>query len=380
MNESVNPAMLTLAREIRGLTQKELAQASALSQGKISRYEGGSRTVTNSDLSNLARALRFPETFFYQAGTRRGNEPTELFHRKRRKVAVKDLRQIDGLVNLHRLGSTQLLEAFEQVTAYSIPQIPSGDFEDIEEIARKVRAIWKMPAGPVHDLIGWFEQASSLVFTYDFITDKIDEVVQWIPPSPPIILVNRASPADRVRFSLAHALGHLVMHLDVVPYEDMENEADQFAASFLMPANDIIHELEPVTIQHMLELKQYWKVSMSTLIRRAYDLEVISKRRYTSLFQQLSRAGYRKNEPFPIPRETPRLVKTLLDAHKEQLGYSDEELAQLLNVSLEDYCLWYYPHYPQKIIDFPPNEIRHSGSGFDYNPPLKWPNREILDM
>lgn len=365
MSTSVNPAMLTLAREIRGLTQTELAQLSALNQGKISRYEGGSSKVTDSDLRHLSRALRFPESFFLQSGSRLGNEPSEIFHRRRRTVSMKDLKQIDGLVDLHRLGCKQLLEAFEQVTSSSIPQIPLGGLDDIEEIARAVRAIWKMPTGPVHDLIGWLEQASCLVFMYNFKTDKIDEVVQWIQPEPPIILINRAAPADRVRFSLAHALGHLIMHRDVVPYKEMEGEADQFAASFLMPANDIIHELEPVTIQHMLELKQYWKVSMSTLIRRAYNLEVISKRRYTSLFQQLSRAGYRKREPFPIPRETPQLVNTILAAHKEHLGYSDEELAKLLNINLEDYYEWYCP---TKIIPFPPNATRNAMSREDFAP------------
>ena len=218
-----------------------------------------------------------------------------------------------------------------------------------------MRALWQMPTGPVHNLIGWLEQASCLVFEYDFKTDKIDEVVQWIPPDPPVILVNSTAPADRLRFSLAHALGHLVMHRAVEPYKEMEKEADQFASAFLLPANDITEELTPVSLQHMLELKPYWQVSMACLIFRSKDLQIIGETRYRSLFQQLSRLGYRKNEPFPIQRETPQLVKRIIDSYRRELAYTNRELAKLLRVPLKDFREWYYPW---KIIDFPSSDSR----------------------
>lgn len=355
MNESVNPEMLTLAREIRGWTQKYVSEASGISQGKISKYEGGIAHVKDSDLSLFVNALRFPADFFYQKGFRLGNEPSEIFHRRRRTVAIRDLRRIDGLVDLYRLGSRYLLNAFEITSSTSVPSLALDEYDSVAQMAEAVRAAWKIPAGPVRDLIGWLEHASCLVFSYDFRTDKIDEAVQWIPPSPPVIVVNKSAPADRVRFSLAHALGHLVMHRDVVPYKEMEDEANEFAAAFLMPKEDIEHELEPATIQHMLELKEYWKVSMQSLIRRANKLGVITPRRYMSLFQQLSRAGYRKREPFPIERESPQLVQRLLDSHKEHLDYSDRELAKLLKVHIDDYYDWYYP---KKIIEFPTNDFQ----------------------
>ena len=351
MNMTVNPEMLTLAREIRGMTQKQVAESSGIRQGTLSRYETGLVPTSDADVSRLALALKFPTDFFYQKGFRLGNEPSEIFHRRRRKVASKDLKRIDGLVDLFRLGSRHLLEAFELKSTASVPLLSINDFESVADVAAAVRAGWRIPTGPVQDLIAWLEHASCLVFLHDFNTDKIDEAVQWIPPSPPVIVVNRSAPADRVRFSLAHALGHLVMHRDIAPYPGMEQEADEFAASFLMPERDIRGSLAPVTVKHLLELKQYWRVSMQALIRRARDLDIIKQRRYRSLFQQLSRAGYRKREPFPIPRESPRLVKSLLDAHKVQLGYSDLELAQLLLVRLEDYYDWYYPR--DKIIPFP---------------------------
>ncbi len=147
----------------------------------------------------------------------------------------------------------------------------------------------------------------------------------------------------------------------------MEKEADQFAAAFLMPKYDIEDELAPVTINRMLELKQYWKCSMASLIYRAKTLGVISERQFTSLCQQRSRLGYYKNEPFPISRETPQMVKRLIDSHKQHLDYTDEELAKLLKVRVEYYYEWYYP---RKIIEFPSHEF-HLKSSHDSSASLE---------
>ncbi len=350
MNATVNPEMLTLAREVRGMTQTQLAQESGIRQTKISRYEGDLAKVDEEDLRYIAEALGFPEEFFFQSGQRFGAESTEVFHRRRRSVSARDIRRIDGLVNLYRISCDRLLRAFQQVRALTVPSLSVDDFDTVDDIAYAVRSFWGIPSGPIKNLIAQLEQASCLVFSVDFQIDKIDEVVQWIPPSPPIILVNSSAPADRTRLSLAHALGHLVMHRNELPYKEMEHEANRFAAAFLMPEHDIIDELKPVTIQHMLELKQYWKVSMQALIYRAKELEVISERRFTSLFQQLSRFGYRKSEPFPIDHEKPRLVSDLVDKHRLELGYTDEELAQLLRVNIVDFYKWYRTGH--KVVDF----------------------------
>ncbi len=350
MDGTVNPEMLTLAREVRGMTQTQLAQESGIGQTKISRYEGNLANVDNEDLWDIADALEFPEAFFLQSGQRFGAESTEVFHRRRRSVSARDIRRIDGLVNLHRISCERLLQAFQQIKPLTVPSLSTNDFDTIDDIAYAVRSFWKIPGGPIKNLIARLEQASCLVFSMDFEIDKIDEVVQWIPPSPPIILVNSSAPADRTRLSLAHALGHLVMHRNELPYKEMEHEANQFAAAFLMPEHDIIDELKPVTIQHMLELKQYWKVSMQALIYRAKELEVISERRFTSLFQQLSRFGYRKSEPFPIDHEKPRLVEDLVDKHRLELGYTDAELAQLLRINISDFYKWYRKGH--KVVEF----------------------------
>ncbi|HAG99910.1 MAG TPA: hypothetical protein DCL75_13910 [Ktedonobacter sp.] len=108
-------------------------------------------------------------------------------------------------------------------------------------------------------------------------------------------------------FTLAHEIGHIVMHQ--IPTENMEEEADRFAAEFLMPSRDISPDLDSITFTNLARLKSYWKVSMAALIVRANDMGKITQRQYRTLFEQMNKNGYRMNEPIPIPVEEPALLK-----------------------------------------------------------------------
>lgn len=64
-----NPYMLKMAREIRMLTYKALAEQSGISANTISRYEKGMQAIDEDDLVTLSEVLRFPVAFFSQAFT-----------------------------------------------------------------------------------------------------------------------------------------------------------------------------------------------------------------------------------------------------------------------------------------------------------------------
>ncbi|MBL8164341.1 MAG: ImmA/IrrE family metallo-endopeptidase [Anaerolineae bacterium] len=354
MNASFNAEMLILAREVRGMTQTELAERSSIDQGRISRYEGGIKRIPLDEMQVLAKTLEFPMSFFARDGKRLAAETGDVFHRKRRSLSAVQQKQIDGLLNLYRMGVADLLNQIEFDPLYTIPQCNLAEFDsNVDDVAAAVRAKWRIPSGPINNMIAQLEEASCFVFAHDFGTDLIDEAVQWIEPTPPIILVNTRSPGDRLRFSLAHALGHLVLHHNQLPHPQIEEEADKFAAAFLMPAEDIRPELTTVTISHLLNLKPYWKVSMQALIVRAKDIGEISERQYNSLFQMLSKYGYRKNEPFSLPTEIPQSITDLLNEYRK-LGYSNAELADLVKVNVHDFEAWFQSDpFPIRLVQKP---------------------------
>jgi Zn-dependent peptidase ImmA (M78 family) len=143
-----------------------------------------------------------------------------------------------------------------------------------------------------------------------------------------LFFLNKDAPSDRMRWTLAHEIGHSIMHRH--PTGDVEEQANEFASEFLMPRDEIAHHLEDLTLEKAAMLKPIWKVSMAAIIMRAVQLGCITERKSRSLFTSLSAQGYKRNEPFPIDPEEPYLVRNLVAYYREKLQYNDFDLAQLL--------------------------------------------------
>jgi len=239
--------------------------------------------------------------------------------------------------------------------AIQIPRFEIDDgYANPSEVAAAVRQFWKVPRGPIPNLVGLIEQAGVIVMPLDSDSSLFDGFVLRHAKAP-IIFINKNIPASRMRFALAHELGHLVMHTWVGGHE--EDEANLFASSFLMPEDDISINLAEMNWDNILYLKNAWKVSMAALIFRAEQIGTISSTRKTTMFQTLSRKGWRTREPGEFQKEKPNLIKTLLDIHKNELGYSADEISELMNLSQSDYYETYEPViYPvsPKYLSFVP--------------------------
>jgi len=324
----VNPEMLRLAREAREMTQSDLARRIGVPQSKISKFEADLMPVSDSDLERIASALDFPKHFFTWTDSVYGFASHEIFHRMRRRVGMRLLGRVHAEINIRQMQLRRLLSA-TVIDCDEFPRIDPEEFDgDIEAIAGAVRATWHLPPGPVRNVTEAIENAGGVIVPQDFGTRQIDAVSQWLPGLPPVFFVNTRFPGDRLRLSLCHELAHLVMHRIVQP--EAETEAKRFAAEFLMPAADIRHQLQNVTLPKLADLKPYWKASMAALARRAYDLQTITERQYRRLMIRLSELGYRLREPIDIAPEQPVIFQQLLDLHRKELGYSAGELLYFL--------------------------------------------------
>jgi Zn-dependent peptidase ImmA (M78 family) len=105
-----------------------------------------------------------------------------------------------------------------------------------------------------------------------------------------------------------------------------EQQANEFAAAFLMPAEDIGPEL-PTQLDWptLLRLKAKWHVSLAALLVRAKTLGIMSEHVYAQAWKAMSARGWRKVEPGPlgIP-EAPVLLQRALGL-METIGLSYAE-------------------------------------------------------
>ena len=80
---------------------------------------------------------------------------------------------------------------------------------------------------------------------------------------------------------------------------------------------------------------------MAALIMAASRLNVPPTSRITSLWVQLSRAGYRKIEPFPLAAEFPAILAEAVRVHRDEHEYSSEELARLTDLLPDEFEILY---------------------------------------
>jgi len=321
-----NPEMLALARESRGYTQTELAGAVGYPQSRISRYENRTLKLTPEAVKDFARVLNYPERFFEQTDPMYGLGNSFLFHRKRQSIPVSDVRRLQAEINIFRMRIDRLLRGLEYEHENDFVTYEVDEDGTPDKIAQMIRATWKLPTGPLRDLTAAVESAGGIVL-HCSLNRKVDGISLWVTPIPPLFFLNDRAPADRTRWTLAHELGHVVMHRHARP--DIETEADKFASEMLMPSHDIRDELRNLTLPKAAALKLEWRVSIQALVRRARDVGAISSDRYKSLCVQISKAGMRKDEPNPITPETPRNLESVLTAHRNENGYGAIELSEI---------------------------------------------------
>ena len=338
----VNPDMLLLARELRGITQTKLAELSGVPRPTLSKYEAGVVTVQEQHVPVFAEVLQLPESFFKQNEIRIGAGRGHVYPRKRQSLTAQTWDQIVAAMNVHRIHVTKLVRDLDFEPILPLPRFDIEDYSGgAVEVAQLVRAAWQTARGPIRDLTGLVERTGCVVLIRSFKTQSLDGVNMNADGAIRCLLyLNSDFGADRLRFTLAHELGHMVMHTLHSP--NAEKEADAFAGELLMPAEDVrVDLLRPLSVEYLMRLKEVWKVSAAALARRAHDLEIIDKDKYTSLFKRLSMLGMRKGEPTYFERERPELLQRLFEAHINELQYNAEDLAAILHLREEELLSMY---------------------------------------
>jgi Zn-dependent peptidase ImmA (M78 family) len=339
---------IQLARESRGFTQNKLALETSIPQASISQFERGEKQVNEDALKRISIVLDYPVTFFERNIVPRGLGVSGIFHRKRLSMPITILKKIQAECSIRISEIECLLNNVEIKSVNNFHHYEIGEYENPEQIAELVRAQWKLPLGPIKNIIETIENAGGIVFKYDLGTRKLDSQSQWISGIPPIFFVNKEIPTDRMRFTLAHEIGHVVMHK--YPTSNIEDEANRFASAFLMPKDEILEDMNPFSFDRVMSLKMKWKVSIASLIMRAFQLGVITfsqKRRY---FTRLSVIGYRTEEPIELPHEEPCLIKQLVEACRVELGFSFKDLCNVLSISENDFLTRYLGNPSLRVV------------------------------
>lgn len=333
------PGRLGQARLARGMKMVELADAVGVSAAAIGQYEAGHIKPSAEVLGRLAVALGFPVAFFEVGRPMGGMSADQAHFRKLRSVTTTARnRQIARLALMEELVAR--IEQDVELPTVDIPTLAlqAGERDEIERVAVDVRLHWRLGQGPLVNVIALLESKGCVVVRLVGDDEGIDAYSRWSGPRPAIVLTMDKNDAARSNFDAAHELAHLVLHRDPQPGSRVaEEQAQMFAAAFLMPAEAIRPELPTrFDLPEFVALKHRWRVSIQALLYRARTLGTVSKPAYKRAMMKISMWGWRMGEPNNISDvEEPYVLAAAIALLRQERGLDAAQIASQVGIPMD---------------------------------------------
>ena len=229
--------MIKLARESRVISQSELCDKIVVGQGTISKIENNLLPATDEVVEKLSQYLKYPKSFFCQTAS---IYPASVIYYRRRITVLKGvLYQAEARMNIVRLNMERLLESVELKERNML----SWDIEEhggIEKAAMILRERWRIPNGRIDNLTKIAEDNGIIIVHFDFGTHKIEGLSMYTNTGHPIVFINNRLTTDKQNLTLAHEIGHLILHFgkSISLERDVEKEAFIFGSNLLFPYYD----------------------------------------------------------------------------------------------------------------------------------------------
>lgn len=328
--------MFTLAREARGYSQADLAEITGVSRTGITRFEQGDLQSSEGFIKSLMGALKFGETLYYSDA----EVLPPAMYRKRDTVPAKLLSKVDALINVYGFGIGRLLRAI-QFDKLVVPSFPASPTEGAERAAMLTRRVWNIEGGVITNLTTVLEANGFITLPVDFETERIDSRSILIDDKYPVIFYNKKLLGDRLRFTLAHELGHIIMHTrNPLTRFDDSHEANVFAAEFLMPKKEILKDLDDeLDVEKLAVLKSKWLVSMHALLYRAEDLKVITENQKRYIINRFNQLQIRRREPkeLDVTIERGQLLRDLITKYRSKQKMNVKQIAEFFYMNEEEF-------------------------------------------
>lgn len=366
MGFELNGDRLREARRYRRLTITSLSEKAGVSKQMVSRYERGTAQPGLDIFQKIVRTLQFPFDFF--TGTNKFDYKDEgTYFRSRltstqsEKMPSETYKKAAGLVR-NMFGEyvefPSLLQ--EEITSRS-PRAA----------AVQLRKLWGLGDKPIKNILRLLESHGILVALVNSGSEKIDAHSGYVDVNQHryyVVLVDANSTTFfRQQFSLTHELGHFILHsnsvepqsLDSQEYRQMEKEADEFAAEFLLPAQAFENSISGnlMNLNEYAQLKMKWYVAAGAMVHRARSLRLINANQYLRLQKRISARGWRKQEKLDgiVKPSKPELLRESLDLLEDADVLQARELPGILN---DKYGVAFPTEILAQVIGVPINRFK----------------------
>lgn len=327
---------LKLARLLNGLTLAELADKMGTSRQYVHQLENSNRVPSSDQLSEIAGHLAVKEGFFFVPPSGVLTDDSVHF-RSNRTSKVSSRTQAKAHVALF----TRLLNVLSNYVEFPEPDFPDehdfSGYADIERIAERARKHWELGFGPIDNMTRIAELAGAITTTFSDVSAEVD-ALSSIMKHPVIVRNDAKDSPGRLRFDIAHEVGHIIMHKGMVTgCKQTEAEANRFASAFLMPRSSFAREFHAGTRMNwgmVSALKERWGVSKAAIIFRARQLDLLTEACYKSHVIYLKKHEAKKEkDDHLIPFEKSELIPDAIHHYIVSYGKTVNQLLNEVNVS-----------------------------------------------
>lgn len=310
-NGRFEPARLTQARVRLGVSKADLAGEVGVSAAAIGQYEAGVNSPRPEVLDRLASTLKVRPEFFGAGRPLARIDTVNAHFRSLRSARVSDRQKALATATLV-WELTFALERYVKLPEVDLPILPADTRPS--EAAAALRLHWDLPDGPVRHLAATAESRGIVVAVRPLHEiDAVDAFSVVIVDRPIIVTTPRRSQnVFRHRFSIAHEIGHLLLHGESSEHSAaIENEADEFAAAFLTPAAAMDEVLpQRLDLAALDRLGRTWGVSPHSLVRRMVERGRTTESSARRAYQRLAVVDDPAADPTSAyPGEMPSLLK-----------------------------------------------------------------------
>lgn len=348
----IGGARLRIARKMAGLSLEDLAGkiGGLVTRQALSKYEQGRMSPSPEVLSRIVKVLDMAPMYEESSRARIGTEDTSVGHeasvnflRCGNRSTVNEnsdlalypegnrVRDIPSPSSAYRVWSylefrrtaplpkkqeeALKLRALEYLARYEdlerllgreiafrnpLSNVEPETIEEIEEAAQKVRDEWSLGLAPIGNLLEVLEANGIKVFEIrDMERMSGFDGLAARSAGGFVIALNMNRPSDRIRFTAAHELAHIIC--DFEGAGDKETLCHVFAGALLLPRavleKELFHRRRKVTLWELGAIKERYGISLQAIMHRARDLELIGPRHLRDFMETVRKNNWSITEP-----------------------------------------------------------------------------------
>ena len=322
---------IKLARKKNGMSLRALAEAmgSLVTAQAIGKYERSESVPSSGVLLALSKALKVSLTYLLdtqevslasvefrtKANTTardRASVETEVLEWIERYLQIEVILDLDSAHWMCPLAKPRRLKSID----------------DAEKLADDIRVKWQLGIDPIPNMTELLEEKGLKVLTVK-LPERVSGFTCLVQrpqgQAPlPVIVVNSRFSLERRRLTLAHELAHRLIDTDCLDDKDEEKAANLFAAAFLMPAENLLREVDLQRILDTAAVRQpvarYAHLATpAEIAENDFNLNIP---RYVDTFVEEAEIDLMavRREREQLKAELARL-ETQMDAYLKELGY-----------------------------------------------------------